>query len=124
MMEVFSDSFISPIKFKEYYDQELIKDAALSFTVECKGKSDGKSISHTCYYTSDMNLADNKLPGVSHSVYGTIGGTPIELVLRICRGEIKKRGVLGLQELGIIDDLLNAMSRRGQIITEKIEKGR
>ena len=120
MLETFADSFILPIQFKEYYDKGLIRDAVLSFTVECRGKSQGQDISHTCYYTSTLEEAMRHLPWASHSVYGTIAGVPIELLLRICRGEITNRGVVNLPDLGISDDLMKAISARGQILTEKI----
>jgi len=120
MLETFSESFISPIKFKEYYDAGLIRNAALSFTVECRGIAKGSETRHTCYYTSTLETAMKHLPWASHAVYGTIGGVPIELLLRICRGEVEARGVVNLPDLGISAELMRATAERGQILTERI----
>ena len=122
MMETFAESFISPIEFNKYHEEGLIRDAVLSFTVKCRGESNGEKISHTCYYTSTLEEAKKHLPWASHAVYGTIAGVPIELLLRICRGEITQRGVVNLPDLGISAELMQACAARGQILTEKIVK--
>jgi len=86
------------------------------------GTKNGRPIKHTCYYTSTLELAQKHLPWASHSVYGTVGGMPIELVLGIGRGEITQRGVLSVAQLGDTTWLWQAMAARGQIMTEKIEQ--
>ncbi|MFO1466692.1 MAG: saccharopine dehydrogenase NADP-binding domain-containing protein [Steroidobacteraceae bacterium] len=120
MMKTFADSFISPIRFKEYVDRGLIRDAALSFSVEGRGVVNGERIHHTCYYTSTLETATSHLPWASHAVYGTVAGVPVELVLRICRGEVEARGVVNLPDLGISTELMRATASRGQALSEKI----
>lgn len=118
----FAGSFIAPIEFFNLYESGELKDAALSFTTEVVGTKAGQPIKHTCYYTSTLELAQKHLPWASHSVYGTVGGMPIELVLGIGRGQITERGVLSVAQLGDTTWLWKAMAARGQIMTEKIER--
>ena len=47
---------------------------------------------------------------------------PIELTLALGRGQIRQTGVWSVGKLGIAEDLNRAMARRGQILTEKIER--
>ena len=47
---------------------------------------------------------------------------PIDLVLALGRGELKQTGVWSVGNLGIADSLNKAMAKRGQILTEKIER--
>ena len=118
----FAGSFIAPIEFFNLYESGELKDAALSFTTEVVGTKGGEPVKHTCYYTSTLELAQQHLPWASHSVYGTVGGMPVELVLGLGRGQIAERGVLSVAQLDDTMWLWRAMSARGQIMTEKIER--
>jgi hypothetical protein len=118
----FAGSFIAPIEFFNLYESGELKDAALSFTTEVVGTKGGAPIRHTCYYTSTLELAQKHLPWASHSVYGTVGGMPVELVLGLGRGQIKERGVLSVAQLEDTSWLWKAMAARGQMMTEKIDR--
>ena len=118
----FAGSFIAPIEFFNLFESGELKDAALSFTTEVVGTNGGEPIKHTCYYTSTLELAQKHLPWASHSVYGTVGGMPVELVLGLGRGQIAERGVLCVAQLADTGWLWKAMAARGQIMTERIER--
>jgi len=118
----FAGAFIAPIEFFNLYESGALKDAALSFTTEVVGTKGGRPVKHTCYYTSTLELAQQHLPWASHSVYGTVGGMPIELVLGLGRGRITERGVLSVAQLADTMWLWRAMAARGQIMTETIER--
>lgn len=47
---------------------------------------------------------------------------PVELVLALGRGELKQTGVMSVGKLGIAPELNKKMAKRGQILTEKIER--
>lgn len=122
MMKEFSKEFVSPMEYGRLLEEGKIRDHAVCFSCEVTGKKDGAKISHTCYYTSTLKEAISHLPWASPAVYGTIGGMPIELVLALGRGELKQTGVWSVGNLGIADSLNKAMAKRGQILTEKIER--
>lgn len=120
--ERFARSFLAPIEFFNLYESGALTDAALSFTTEVTGTKAGHRVKHICYYTSTLELAQQHLPWASHSVYGTVGGMPIELVLGLGRGTITERGVLSVARLADTAWLWKAMAARGQIMTETIER--
>lgn len=122
MMEEFGKAFIPPIEYGKLLEEGRSKDHAVCFSVEVTGKKDGAKVNHICYYTSTLEEALKHLPWASPAVYGTIGGMPIELVLALGRGEIEQTGVWSIGNLGIAKKLNQAMAKRGQILTEKIER--
>lgn len=120
--ERFVSAFMAPIEFFRLYESGELKDAALSFTTEAIGTKRGQPIKHTCCYTSTLELAQKHLPWASHSVYGTVGGMVIELVLGLGRGKIGERGVLSVSKLADTNWLWKGMAARGQVMTERIER--
>ncbi len=122
MMQEFSKVFISPMEYGSLLKEGKIRDHAVCFSCEVTGWKDGGKISHICYYTSTLKEAVKHLPWASPAVYGTIGGMPIELVLALGRNEIGQTGVRSVGNLGIAEKLNKSMAKRGQILTEKIER--
>lgn len=122
IMDECGKALIPPLEYGRLLQEGKIRDHGVCFSCEVTGKKDGCSISHTCYYTSTLETSLKYLPWASPAVYGTVGGMPIELVLAIGRGEIKQTGVYSVGNLGIAQQLNAAMARRGQILTERIER--
>lgn len=122
MMDEFGKALIQPLEYGRLLKEGKIRDHGVCFSCEVCGKKDGSQISHICYYTSTLETALEYLPWASPAVYGTVGGMPIELVLAIGRGEIQQTGVYSVGDLGIAEKLNAAMARRGQILTERIER--
>ncbi len=122
MMAEFAKEFVSPMEYGRLLKEGKIHDHAVCFSCEVVGYKDGGKVSHICYYTSTLEEAVKHLPWASPAVYGTIGGMPIELVLALGREEITQTGVWSVGNLGIAERLNKAMAKRGQILTEKIER--
>lgn len=122
MMEEFGKALAPPIAFGQLLKEKRIRDHAVCFSCEVRGRKNKGHVSHICYYTSTLEEAQKHLPWASPAVYGTVGGMPIELVLGIGRGEISQTGVWSVGNLGMADKLNRGMAARGQIITEKIER--
>lgn len=122
MMEMFGKSLLQPREFGRLLKEGKIRDHAVCFSCEVTGQKDNGNVRHICYYTSTLAEAQKHLGWTSPAVYGTVGGMPIELVLLIGRGQISKTGVWSVGNLGIARELNQAMSQRGQIITELIER--
>jgi len=121
-MEEFSKPFLLPTEYNRLLKEGKIRDHVVCFSTEVNGYKDGGYIRHIQYYTSTLKIAQSHLPWASPAVYGTVGGMPIELVLGLGRGEITQRGVFSIGELGISDQLNRNMAKRGQILTEVIER--
>lgn len=122
MMESFGKTLLQPREFGRLLSEGKIRDHAVCFSCEVSGQKDGGTVHHTCYYTSTLEEAQKHLSWASPAVYGTVGGMPIELVLRIGRGMVPQTGVWSVGNLGIAKELNEAMAHRGQIITETIER--
>ena len=122
IMEEMSRALIPSMEYDALLKAGKIRDHAVCFSCEVRGRKDGTEIRHICYYTSTLEVSLRHLPWASPAVYGTIGGMPIELILAIGRGELKHTGVWSVGKLGITESLNRAMAKRGQILTEKIEK--
>lgn len=122
IMEEMAKGLVPAVEFNRLLQEGKIKDHVVCFTCEARGKKDGAFIRHICYYTSTLEIAQKHLPWASPAVYGTVGGMPIELVLMLGRGQIAQTGVWSVGKLGIAETLNKAMAKRGQILTEKIER--
>lgn len=122
MMAEFGRAFLPPLAFGSLLSEGKIRDHAVCFSCEARGEIGGAPIRHICYYTSTLAEAQKHLPWASPAVYGTIGGMPIALVLAIGRGELTQTGVWCVGNLGIAPQLNRAMTQRGQLITETIER--
>lgn len=122
MKEEFARSMTPPQDFMRLYQEGKIRNHAVCFSVGVTGLKDGTHVEHICYYTATLDVAQAHLPWASPAVYGTIGGMPIELVLMMGRGQLKQRGVWSVGSLGIAAELNQAMAKRGQKLTEKIER--
>lgn len=127
IMEEMSKSFLLPTEYGRLVKEGKLREHYACYTVEVNGWKDGSFISHILYYNADLKTAQKYLPEWgSPPVYATVGGTPIELVLAMGRNQIKKRGVVLIDQLGEIDgmsttDFFNkGLAKRGQVITEKI----
>lgn len=127
IMEEMSSCFMLPTEYGRLVKEGKLREHYASYTVEVNGWKDDKFVSHIIYYNADLKTAQHFLPvWGSPPVYATIGGTPIELVLAMGRGQIKKRGVCLIDQLGEVDgmsvtDFFNkGLAKRGQNITEKI----
>lgn len=122
MMQEFAKAFVSPMEYGRLLREGKIRDHCVCFTCEVTGYKDGGRVRHICYYTATLAEAQKHLSWASPAVYGTVGGMPIELVLALGRGEIEQTGVWSIGSLGIAEKLNRAMAKRGQILTEKIER--
>lgn len=122
IMEEMSRGLVPSVEYDALLKAGKIRDHAVCFSCEARGRKDGTQISHICYYTSTLQVSLSHLPWASPAVYGTIGGMPIELILAIGRGQLTHTGVWSVGKLGITQSLNRAMAKRGQILTERIEK--
>ncbi len=127
IMEEMSKNFLLPTEYGRLVAEGKLREHYACYTVEVNGWKDGSFVSHILYYNADLKTAQKYLPvWGSPPVYATIGGTPIELVLAMGRGQIAKRGVVLIDQLGEINgmsttDFFNqGLAKRGQVITEKI----
>ena len=122
MVQEFAKEFVSPMEYGRLLEEGKIRNHAVCFSCQATGYKGSAKISHTCYYTSTLEEALKHLPWASPAVYGTIGGMPVELILALGRGELSQTGVWSVGNLGIAETLNKAMAKRGQILTEKIER--
>ena len=122
IMEEMSKGLIPAVRYNELLQEGKIHDHAVCFSCEVRGRKDDAAVSHICYYTATLKESLKHLPWASPAVYGTVGGMPVELVLALGRGELKQTGVMSVGKLGIAPELNKKMAKRGQILTEKIER--
>ena len=127
IMEEMSKAYLLPNEYRRLVEEGKMRQHYACYTVEVNGWKDGSFVSHILYYNADLKTAQKYLPvWGSPPVYATVGGTPIELVLAMGRNQIKKRGVVLMDQLGEIDGLSTTeffnrgLARRGHVITEKI----
>jgi saccharopine dehydrogenase-like NADP-dependent oxidoreductase len=124
MFDLFGKSLIYNTNFRQLCEEGILKDGILSCTVEVTGKKDGTTVRHTAYHSTTMTEAMKHIPWAGHNVYGTIGGMVVELVLMLCRGEYKERGVINVAEMAKDKDLwYKKLANRGHMLTEKVVKG-
>ena len=127
IMEEMNKIFLLPTEYRRLVAEGKLREHYACYTVEVNGWKDGSFVSHILYYNADLATAQKYLPEWgSPPVYATVGGTPVELVLAMGRGQIAKRGVVLIDQLGEIDGMSTAdffnrgLAKRGQVITEKI----
>lgn len=122
ILEEMAQGLIPAVEYDALLKAGKIRDHAVCFSCEARGVKDGARIRHICYYTSTLEVSLRHLPWASPAVYGTIGGMPIELVLAMGRGQLPQTGVWSVGKLGITESLNRAMAKRGQILTERVER--
>lgn len=123
MFELFGQSLKITTDFKQLYEDGILRNGALGCALEISGTKDGVPIRHTAYCVATLSEAMKHLPWAGHQVYGTIGGVVVELMLALCRGELKQRGVIKTADLEEPELWFKKMRKRGLLLSEKIERG-
>lgn len=123
VLEALETAFVPPIRYEELVEAGRIRNAHATFTVEVGGSKGGSPERHLFYYSVRPEVVEAKLPGMSGPVYATVGGTPIELVLALGRGEVVERGVVPLARLGIRERILAGIAAREIDIVERVVEG-
>jgi len=122
MFELFGQSLKITTDFKQLCDEGKLKGGALGCAQEVTGTKDGVAVRHTAYCVTTLEEAMKHIPWAGHQVYGTVGGVVIELILALCRGELKREGVLKTADLENPEMWFNKMKARGHLLSEKIER--
>ena len=123
MFELFGQSLKITTDFKQLRDEGILRNGALGCAQEITGTKDGVPVRHTAYCVATLSEAMKHLPWAGHQVYGTVGGVVIELMLALCRGELKQRGVIKTADLENPELWFEKMRARGLLLSEKIERG-
>lgn len=122
MFELFGQSLKITTDFKQLCDEGKLRGGALGCAQEVTGTKDGVAVRHTAYCVTTLDEAMKHIPWAGHQVYGTVGGLVIELMLALCRGEIKRQGVLKTSDLENPEMWFKKMRERGHLLSEKIER--
>lgn len=118
----FGQSFIHPADFRKAYDEGIVKNAAVAFSVEVTGTKNGGTVRHTAHNVCTAEEAMKHHPECGHGNWVTVVPSLV-MVMMLHRGEIKQKGVIGGAAL---DDPKSIMKRiveyGGSAMTEKIER--
>jgi len=119
LLELLGESFVEPADIRELYDKGIVTDGAFGASVEVSGTQGGRRVCHTMYNVMTLKEAMEHIPWANHMVYSTIGGVPIQIVLMLGRGQIKRTGVIGAGSLDTYDEILKGVEDRGHRLSEK-----
>lgn len=120
LIESLEAEFIPPFQYESLVEDGRIRAAHATYTTEVAGVKDGRRERHISYYSVTPETVEEKLPGVAGPVYATVGGTPIEIVLTLGRGEMTERGVRSIGQLENREQLLERLADRKIDIVERI----
>jgi len=123
IVEAVADSFLLPNEYSRLLAEGKIRDDHFTLVTEVRGYKDGEYLRHMNWSITTLEETVKHLPWGSPAVYSTIGGTPVEYVLAMGRGNIPQRGVLRVTDVVNREGILDAVSRRGHILGEKILRG-
>ena len=112
--------FLPPMQYEELVDDGRIRQAHATYTVEVGGLRGDVRERHISYYSVSPQTVEDKLPGMAGPVYATVGGTPIEIVLSLGRGEIEQPGVFAISKLDLRAQILERLADRDIDIVERV----
>jgi len=124
IMEAMADTFLLPNEYSHLLVEGKIRDDYFTMVTEVRGYKDGEYLRHMNWSITTLEETLKHLPWCGPTVYSTVGGTPVELVLAMGRGDIAQRGVLRVADVADRQKILDAVARRGHILGEKILRGR
>jgi len=113
-----------PNEYSHLLVEGKIRDDYFTMVTEVRGYKDGEYLRHMNWSITTLEETLKHLPWCGPTVYSTVGGTPVELVLAMGRGDIAQRGVLRVADVADRQKILDAVARRGHILGEKILRGR
>jgi saccharopine dehydrogenase-like NADP-dependent oxidoreductase len=119
IVDALADTFLGPKDYSRLLRDGRILDDHFTMVVEVRGKKEGRNCRHRNWSITTLEETRKHLPWSWPAVYSNVGGTPVEYVLAMARGEITERGVLRVTDLSNGQQILDAVARRGHILGEE-----
>jgi saccharopine dehydrogenase-like NADP-dependent oxidoreductase len=121
--EMLGRSFVPPERYEEALADGVVSEGAFAVCVEVLGERDGRPVRHTQGLMATLKEAREAIPWGTHMVYATSGTTPVVLLPMLGRGQISRKGVVGVGALPEWREILEAVQARGLRKWEKLEVG-
>ena len=120
LVELFAKEFIQPGDFKEACDKGIVKDGVLAGSIEVTGTKDGRQVRHTVTGIVTLKEAQKRVPWSSPMSY-IVGLSAALAVLRLGRGQIKRKGVGCAWWIDNPEEFLEECKQRGVVAIERVE---
>jgi hypothetical protein len=106
-------AYIPPERYDEALEQGVVSEGVFAVCVQVVGTRGAQRADHTIGLMGSLRDARAAIPWVTHMVYATSGSTPIVLLPMLGRGDISRKGVIGVGALPEWREVLAAVKRRG-----------
>ena len=120
LVELFAKEFIQPGDFKEACDKGIVKDGVLAGSIEVTGIKDGRQVRHTVTGIVTLKEAQKRVSWSSPMSY-IVGLSAALAVLRLGRGQIKRKGVGCAWWIDKPEEFLEECKQRGVVAIERVE---
>lgn len=124
IIEAMADTFLLPNEYSRLLAEGKIRDDYFTMVIEVRGHKESEYLRYISWSITTLEETRKHLPWCGPTVYSTVGGTPVEFVLAMGRGDIDQRGVLRVADVADRQKILDAVARRGHILGEKILRGK
>lgn len=118
MFSLFAKSFTptTAVDFVDAHRKGRIRNAAWVSSVEVRGNRTGVPVDETILCLATLEATSGRIPWAPPGVLATTA-VPVEIALRLGRGQIGERGVRPVTTLGCAGALLTDVERRGVVVT-------
>jgi saccharopine dehydrogenase-like NADP-dependent oxidoreductase len=114
-------AFVPPERYDEALEAGTVSAGVFAVCVEVLGTRESQTVARTIGLMTSLGEARKAIPWGTHMVYATAGSTPIVLLPMLGRGDIGRKGVVGVGALPEWREVFEAVKKRGHRTWERLE---